>query len=253
MQGAKLNFATDEATQTGHWSFTNDLQRPVLPSSVSNVGEDRSGSIHRGRAEARAKSSRPEHRPTSSFGVVFFDLIGLPPTPEELRAFLADDSADAYEKVVDGCFAPPARRALGPALDGRLAYSDWDGYNGTAPASRTSGDGGTGSSSRSTPTRATTGWSSRCSPATSSRRTTRDAAGDRLPRPQLVQVQPQQLARQHGRAHGQGVPRRDDQLRPVPRPQVRSDQPRKNITASARSSRPDNVRNRPCSGEKAIS
>jgi hypothetical protein len=32
---------------------------------------------------------------------VYLDLIGLPPTSEELRAFLADDSPEAFEKVVD--------------------------------------------------------------------------------------------------------------------------------------------------------
>ncbi len=36
---------------------------------------------------------------------VTFDLIGLPPTPEEIAAFVADESADAYEKVVDRLLA----------------------------------------------------------------------------------------------------------------------------------------------------
>ncbi len=36
-----------------------------------------------------------------------FDLIGLPPTPEELAAFLTDKSADAYERVVDRLLASP--------------------------------------------------------------------------------------------------------------------------------------------------
>src|SRR5207248_4509559 len=38
---------------------------------------------------------------------VTFDLLGLPPTPEEIDAFLADDSTDAYEKVVDRLVAIP--------------------------------------------------------------------------------------------------------------------------------------------------
>jgi hypothetical protein len=38
---------------------------------------------------------------------VTFDLIGLPPTPEEIDAFLKDDSPDAYEKVVDRLLASP--------------------------------------------------------------------------------------------------------------------------------------------------
>lgn len=38
---------------------------------------------------------------------VTFDLIGLPPTPQELDAFIADQSPDAYEKVVDRLLADP--------------------------------------------------------------------------------------------------------------------------------------------------
>jgi hypothetical protein len=36
-----------------------------------------------------------------------FDLTGLPPTPEEIRAFLADKSPDAYENLVDRLLASP--------------------------------------------------------------------------------------------------------------------------------------------------
>ncbi|HEV3168500.1 MAG TPA: PSD1 and planctomycete cytochrome C domain-containing protein [Isosphaeraceae bacterium] len=36
-----------------------------------------------------------------------FDLIGLPPTPEEIEAFLNDSSADAFAKVVDRLLASP--------------------------------------------------------------------------------------------------------------------------------------------------
>ena len=36
-----------------------------------------------------------------------FDVIGLPPTPEEVAAFAADDSPDAVEKVVDRLLASP--------------------------------------------------------------------------------------------------------------------------------------------------
>jgi hypothetical protein len=37
----------------------------------------------------------------------YFDLIGLPPTPEEADAFLGDDSPDAFEKLVDRLLASP--------------------------------------------------------------------------------------------------------------------------------------------------
>ncbi|WP_435011155.1 DUF1553 domain-containing protein [Tundrisphaera lichenicola] len=38
---------------------------------------------------------------------VTFDLIGLPPTPEEIQSFLDDPAPDAYEKVVDRLLASP--------------------------------------------------------------------------------------------------------------------------------------------------
>ena len=48
-----------------------------------------------------------------------YDLIGLPPTPEEIEAFEKDTSPDAYAKVVDRLLAfSPLWRTLGPALDG---------------------------------------------------------------------------------------------------------------------------------------
>jgi cytochrome c553 len=38
---------------------------------------------------------------------VTFDLVGLPPTPEEVAEFIADDSPDAYERLVDRMLASP--------------------------------------------------------------------------------------------------------------------------------------------------
>src|SRR5439155_23319354 len=37
----------------------------------------------------------------------YFDLIGLPPTPEQVDAFLADNSAGAFAQVVDRLLASP--------------------------------------------------------------------------------------------------------------------------------------------------
>lgn len=38
---------------------------------------------------------------------VYFDLVGLPPTPEEVDAFVRDPAADAYEKLVERLLASP--------------------------------------------------------------------------------------------------------------------------------------------------
>lgn len=39
---------------------------------------------------------------------LYFDLIGIPPTPEEVDAFVGDDSPGAYERIVDNLLARPA-------------------------------------------------------------------------------------------------------------------------------------------------
>ncbi|HVE42303.1 MAG TPA: PSD1 and planctomycete cytochrome C domain-containing protein [Planctomycetota bacterium] len=59
---------------------------------------------------------------------VHLDLVGLPPTPEELRAFLADASPDAYEKVVDRLLARPQYgERWGRHWMDVWRYSDWYG------------------------------------------------------------------------------------------------------------------------------
>lgn len=68
---------------------------------------------------------------------VTFDLTGLPPTPSEVNEFLADDSADAWKKVVDRLLDSPqygvrwgrhwldvARYADSNGLDENLAYGN---------------------------------------------------------------------------------------------------------------------------------
>ena len=61
---------------------------------------------------------------------VTFDLTGLPPTLEEVKAFVEDSSADAYEKVVDRLLASPryGERMAVPWLD-LARYSDTHGYH----------------------------------------------------------------------------------------------------------------------------
>src|SRR5262249_48640944 len=60
---------------------------------------------------------------------VYFDLVGLPPTPEEGDAYVNDPSPQAYEKLVDTLLASPhygerwARRWLDLAR-----YADTNGY-----------------------------------------------------------------------------------------------------------------------------
>ena len=62
---------------------------------------------------------------------VYLDLIGLPPSPEEVAAFLNDRSSKAYEKVVDRLLASKhyGERMAIPWLDA-VRYADTVGYHG---------------------------------------------------------------------------------------------------------------------------
>jgi hypothetical protein len=58
-----------------------------------------------------------------------FDLTGLPPTPEEIDAFVADERPEAYERLVDRLLASPryAQRWARHWLD-LVRYAESDGY-----------------------------------------------------------------------------------------------------------------------------
>ena len=76
---------------------------------------------------ASCRRKRPRKR--SLLRRVYFDLIGLPPTRDELVAFLADESPSAYEVVVDRLLASPqyGERWARHWMD-VWRYSDWSGY-----------------------------------------------------------------------------------------------------------------------------
>ena len=58
-----------------------------------------------------------------------FDLLGLPPTPDQVEAFLADERPDAYERLIDRLLASPqyGERWARHWLD-LVRYADSDGY-----------------------------------------------------------------------------------------------------------------------------
>ena len=60
---------------------------------------------------------------------VYLDLVGLPPSPQEVDAFVADNSPNAYEKIVDRLFASPhyGERWARQWLD-LSRYADSNGY-----------------------------------------------------------------------------------------------------------------------------
>src|ERR1700683_5519000 len=78
--------------------------RPPVPSGVSTSSNPIDAFIA---AQLKQKGLQPAGQADKRTLLrrVYFDLIGLPPTPAEQEAFLKDDSPDAYEKVVDRLLA----------------------------------------------------------------------------------------------------------------------------------------------------
>jgi len=81
------------------------------------------------RLEKEGLDPSPEADKAALLRRVSFDLTGLPPTAEELQAFLADDAPDAYEKQVDRLLASPHYGERWAASWLELArYADSKGY-----------------------------------------------------------------------------------------------------------------------------
>src|SRR5262249_28862911 len=93
--------------QRDHWAFRKPL-RPNLP-RTSNPGWIRSpvDAFLLARLDQAGLKPSPATDRATLLRRVTFDLTGLPPTPAETEAFLADPSPNAYEKVVDRLLASP--------------------------------------------------------------------------------------------------------------------------------------------------
>ncbi len=87
-----------------HWSFCPPL-RPKLPEGNSPSPIDR---FIEARLAAENLTLAPEADRRSLLRRVTFGLTGLPPTPDETRAFLSDSTPSAYDQVVERLLASPA-------------------------------------------------------------------------------------------------------------------------------------------------
>ncbi len=112
-----------------HWAFVAP-KRPALP-AVQNQKWPRNpiDLFILARLEQAGLTPSTEASKTTLLRRVTLDLTGLPPTPAEVDAFLADNAPDAYEKVVDRLLRSP-RYGERMALDWLDAarYADSNGY-----------------------------------------------------------------------------------------------------------------------------
>ena len=126
-QGEKVQAVDEE--RKGHWAFEKPV-RPVVP-EVRDTSWPKNpiDNFVLARLEKEGLSPSPEADKVTLIRRLSLDLIGLPPTIEEVDAFVADVKPDAYERLVDRLLASPhygerwARRWLDKAR-----YADTNGY-----------------------------------------------------------------------------------------------------------------------------
>src|SRR6056297_667539 len=116
----------DGAPWGKHWAF----EKPVRPRVPDATLHPIDAFVHNRLRQAGLDPS-PEADRGTLIRRVTLDLIGLPPTPEDVRAFVADESPDAYDKLVDRLLASPhyGERMAWPWLDA-ARYADTSGFQG---------------------------------------------------------------------------------------------------------------------------
>ena len=133
-QGAEWPVAIDAPspkpdTESGHWAF-QPVSRPPVPSlSASSAVRNPIDHFVVARLDAAGLLPAPEADKTTLMRRASLDLIGLPPTPAEVDAFLSDREPGAYERLVDRLLNSPhyGERWAIPWLD-LARYADSDGY-----------------------------------------------------------------------------------------------------------------------------
>ncbi len=119
-----------------HWAFIPPV-RPQVP-QVSRAGWVSSpvDAFILARLDKEGLKPSPEVDRITLLRRLSLDLIGLPPSPEEVDAFLADQSPKAYEKQVERLLASPhyGERWARIWLDA-ARYADSNGYEKDAPRS----------------------------------------------------------------------------------------------------------------------
>ena len=125
----------DGAKSSQHWAW-----QPIKKSTVPAIQNPKSKTQNPIDAFIRAKLTQaglamsPEADRRTLIRRLYFDLIGLPPTPERVQQFIADRDPKSYEKLVDELLASPryGERWARHWLD-VVHYGDTHGYDKDKP------------------------------------------------------------------------------------------------------------------------
>jgi Protein of unknown function (DUF1549)/Protein of unknown function (DUF1553)/Planctomycete cytochrome C len=116
-----------------HWAFLPVVEAPPPPAAAGESLHPIDRFLARARADHGLKPASPAPRRVL-VRRVYLDLIGLPPSPEEVEAFVSDPAPDAYERLVDRLLASPCYgERWGRHWLDVARYADTDGSSSDYP------------------------------------------------------------------------------------------------------------------------
>lgn len=104
---AGLETPNPKLAARSHWSF-QAVSKPAVP--AGRVGDRAANPVDAfviAKLEEKSMKLSPPADKRTLIRRVYFDLIGLPPAPEDVQTFLGDNSPKAFEKVVDRLLSMP--------------------------------------------------------------------------------------------------------------------------------------------------
>jgi len=117
------------AAYESHWAFVPPT-RPDVPAVGDGWARNDIDRLLLAKMDAKGLAPSAEADRATLLRRVTLSLTGLPPTPQEVDAFLADDAPDAYERAVDRLLASPrfGEHQSRAWLDA-VRYADTHGYH----------------------------------------------------------------------------------------------------------------------------
>ncbi|WP_165244471.1 PSD1 and planctomycete cytochrome C domain-containing protein [Paludisphaera soli] len=106
---AGLDGSSEFARRARFWSFQpiRDVSPPAVAGALADWPRNPIDLFLLSALEARGLAPAEEAARRTLIRRLTFDLIGLPPTPEEVAAFESDDAPDAYDRLVERLLASP--------------------------------------------------------------------------------------------------------------------------------------------------
>ncbi len=105
---AKSSNRADKITEKARqwWSFRKPVKPPLPTVRAANVRTAIDAFVEQ-KLEEKKWTLAPEADKRTLVRRAYFDLLGMPPTPEQVNEFLADTKPDAWERLIDRLLASP--------------------------------------------------------------------------------------------------------------------------------------------------